>query len=621
MKSDTKKYSLKVCTLLSLVLISSCTKLEKVSSVSTGYVTEIKSNTVEVSGTIIDLGEGATGYGFCYGKTPNVTFANNNTMLGIPKEVGVFRDNFTGLEEGTKYYYKAYLSNGTVTVFGKELSFTTFKASLPSLFTKSICSITSTCAGSGGGVMTDGGAEIVVCGVCWSLNEDPSVNDAHTSDTIKQGIFSSSMTGLLPFKSYFVRAYAANYEGVAYGNQVEFITKADIPKVITVAPEMITSTTAVSGGNVLDDQGSVVVNRGVCYNESGNPCALDTKTSDGSGIGAFTSSLEGLTPNTSYFVRAYAVNSIDTAYGTILQFSTPDLPSVSTVTVSNITVSTASAGGNISSDGGSVITGRGVCWSTANNPDISDYNTTDGSGTGSFSSTLTGLFPGTKYFVRAYATNTSGTIYGDELTFTTLNSSSAVPSSTISNVTNVSNTSVTVSGAVLANGNYTTVVFEYGVSGQFPYSVSAVPNIISGASITMINAELKELTPGALYSVRIKAINTAGTSFSNILTFITTQMPFAETKAATSITKNSAKLNGSVNPYNASATVTFEYGLTISYGFKVTAGQSPVTGSTVSDVNASIYGLSSDHTYHFRIMAVSSGGTTYGEDKTFKTSK
>jgi hypothetical protein len=96
------------------------------------------------------------------------------------------------------------------------------------------------------------------------------------------------------------------------------------------------------------------------------------------------------------------------------------IPSIITDTITEIGETTATGGGEVTSDGGSAVTGRGVCWSTTSNPTIADSYTTDGSGTGVFVSSLTGLTPYTLYYVRAYATNSIGTAYGNEVSFTTL---------------------------------------------------------------------------------------------------------------------------------------------------------------------------------------------------------
>jgi hypothetical protein len=95
-------------------------------------------------------------------------------------------------------------------------------------------------------------------------------------------------------------------------------------------------------------------------------------------------------------------------------------PTVTTASITDITQTTASGGGNATNNGGATVTARGICWSLNTNPSLTDDFTTDGSGTGSFTSSLTGLNSNTEYFVRAYATNSEGTAYGDAVSFTTL---------------------------------------------------------------------------------------------------------------------------------------------------------------------------------------------------------
>ena len=98
----------------------------------------------------------------------------------------------------------------------------------------------------------------------------------------------------------------------------------------------------------------------------------------------------------------------------------PYLPTITTTSITSITNSSAITGGSISSDGGSSIISRGVCWNTLGNPTINDSKTTDGSGVGSFSSNINGLASGTTYYVKSYATNSTGTSYGNQLVFTTI---------------------------------------------------------------------------------------------------------------------------------------------------------------------------------------------------------
>jgi len=195
-----------------------------------------------------------------------------------------------------------------------------------------------------------------------------------------------------------------------------------IPTVTTTAITNILPTAATGGGNVSSDGGAYVTVRGICWSTSPGPTTAGIHTTDGSGTGTFISSLSGLTSGTTYYVRAYAINSAGAGYGEEVMFISGQgatLPVVTTAALTNITVITATSGGNVTSDGGATVNSRGVCWNTSPNPTDEHY-TTDGYGTGPFVSNLYGLTSGTTYYVRAYARNSIGTAYGNEITFTTL---------------------------------------------------------------------------------------------------------------------------------------------------------------------------------------------------------
>jgi len=184
----------------------------------------------------------------------------------------------------------------------------------------------------------------------------------------------------------------------------------------------VTATTALCGGYVTDDGGATVTARGVCWSTSQNPTISDSHTTDGTGTGSFTSNITGLNGLTKYYVRAYATNSVGTTYGNQVSFTTTEaLPVVTTSAVSNITLDNstinATCGGNVTDEGASAVTARGVCWSTSSNPTTAGSHTTDGNGLGSFTSTITGLTSGTTYYVRAYATSSAGTVYGNQVSF------------------------------------------------------------------------------------------------------------------------------------------------------------------------------------------------------------
>ena len=262
-------------------------------------------------------------------------------------------------------------------------------------------------------ITTDGG-------VTWnSIGVVNTVPDTYTQYTYNLSSYAGQNVGVSIICNS-INAYYLCVDDILWTYNVGSFS---IPTVTTTAVSSITANTAVSGGNVTSDGGAPVTSRGVCWSTSTNPTTSNSTTIDGSGIGVFSSSLTGLVVNTTYFVRAYATNSQGTAYGNVVSFTTivgASIPTVTTTAVSSITANTAVSGGNVTSDGGAPVTSRGVCWSTSTNPTTSNSTTIDGSGIGVFSSSLTGLVVNTTYFVRAYATNSQGTAYGNVVSFTTI---------------------------------------------------------------------------------------------------------------------------------------------------------------------------------------------------------
>ena len=212
---------------------------------------------------------------------------------------------------------------------------------------------------------------------------------------------------------------------------------------------------------------------------------------------AVNANLTGLIAGTTYHFRLVAVNSDGPANGNDLIFI-PGGAAVTTSAVTSITASSATSGGNVSSDGGSAVTARGVCWSTSANPSIAGSHTTDGSGLGVFTSPITALSANTTYHVRAYATNGNGTYYGDDIQFTTLCGISTLP------------LTENFTGASLPNCWSTQVS---GTGGVDKWTVSVTTN--AGGTANEMKSTWQSVNPGTTRLIT-PPINTSGMTQLNL---------------------------------------------------------------------------------------------------------
>ena len=300
---------------------------------------------------------------------------------------------------------------------------------LPTLTTNSASDITATTATLGGNITDEGKPAYTERGVCLSsINQEPTIDDVKLStDGTGTGKFNVFVINFTANTTYYARAYAINKAGTAYGDIISFTTlvATSQPVLTTASASNITATTATLGGNITNVGVPAYTERGVCYSTSQNPTTANNKTQvTGSGTGSFSANVSSLTANTTYYVRAYAINPQRTTYGTQVSFTTlAIMPVLTTAAAINITATTATLGGNITNAGTPAYTERGVCYSTSQNPTTANNKTpVTGSGTGSFIANVSGLAANTTYYVRAYAINSAGTAYGAaQVSFTTNN--------------------------------------------------------------------------------------------------------------------------------------------------------------------------------------------------------
>lgn len=592
-------------------------------------VSNITSNSVTGSANV--TGDGITDRGMVYGLMTSPTIAGDKSSSGTGE--GDFTVALTGLIEETTYFARAYATNSSGTEYGDEVTFMTL-APLPTLATvttDAISEVTSNTATGGGNITSSGNLDITQHGIVWGISTEPTINlSTKTQQGAGSNEFVSSMTGLTSSTEYFVRAYATNSEGTAYGDEVIFETLAptlSAPTVTTEEISDITSSSAIGGGEVTSDGNTTITVRGVVWSTTNEPTIdLSTKTTDGASVGIFTSLIDGLSPTTTYFVRAYAINSQGTAYGNETSFTTTEievtLPTVTTAIVTVISHEGATGGGDVTSDGNGAVTARGIVWSTSSDPTIDlSTKTSNGTGTGVFTSDISGLNPSTQYFVRAYATNSAGTAYGSELSFTT---EAVIELATITTASISSTTSITASsgGDVTSNGGGTITARGVVWGTSTSPDISLMTKTTDGTGTGTFTSAITGLSPSTEYFVRAYATNSAGTAYGDELTFLTLSppvLPTITTAAITNINSTIATGGGEVTS-DGNAEVTAR-GIvwsqtanpTISSSGKTTDGTG--TGSFTSSLSA----LTAEVTYFVRAYATNSEGTAYGSEVSFTT--
>jgi hypothetical protein len=396
----------------------------------------------------------------------------------------------------------------------------------PTISTQAVTVIDATSATGNGNITSMGSPNPSQHGVCWNITGTPTTADSCTTEGAASatGAFTSPISGLIANTSYYVRAYAINSAGKAYGNQVSFTTLPQLPIVTTQTVTVITATSATGNGNITSMGSPNPTQHGVCWNTTGTPTTADSCTTEGpaSATGAFTSPVSSLSANTSYYVRAYAINSAGTTYGGQVSFTTlSQLPTMTTQEVTAISATSATGNGNITSMGSPNPTQHGICWNTAGTPTTADNSTTEGaaSATGAFTSSITGLTANTSYYVRAYAINSAGTTYGDQVSFTAL---AHLPTVTTQAVTAITATSATGNGNItsLSSPNPT----EHGVCWNATGTPTLSDSCTAEGAATATGAfpsAVKGLSSSTAYYLRAYVTNNSGTAYGNEVSFKT----------------------------------------------------------------------------------------------------
>lgn len=348
----------------------------------------------------------------------------------------------------------------------------------------------------------------------------------------------------------------------------------------------------------------------------GSTTPLQTQT--GNTIRAMTANISGLSASHVYHFRMVAQNGGGTSFGgdrTFTTLSATGAPVVITNPATLIASSSAMLTGSVDPHG--LATNIYFQFGTTTSYGLTTPSQSRiGNTYLNITANISSLTPGTVYHFRMVATNSAGTTFAGDRTFSTL-SAIGSPVVTTDPASFIASFSATLHSSVDPHGLPTSVYFQYGDTTS--YGLTTSPQSHSGNTYLNVSANVSSLTASTTYHFRVIASNSAGTIMGSDRTFTTlsaTGAPVVSTSAASNVT-TSATLNGSLDPHGLATAVSYQYGSTTSYGHTISIQNQ--TGNTYRNIPGNISGLTTHTTYHFRIVATNSGGTRFGSDRTFTT--
>lgn len=566
--------------------------------------------------------------GFVYNINHNPTTDDSKVIVSGTSE-GEYSSDVDGLVVGNIYYVRAFATNAQGTAYGEEVE-VDFGELKPQVTTGEASNI-NLAAGTAtlnGTIVSVGDPAYTERGFVYATVHNPTVEE--NADTKKvvpgtdSGAFSINVSGLVLNTLYYVRAYATNSQGTVYGLEKELDMTGTLPVVTTAAVSGISieSGTATFKGTIEELGDPAYTERGFVYGLTHNPTIDDTKRIvSGNASGVFSANISELVRNKIYYIRAYATNAVGTSYGeeVVLDF-TAVMPVVNTsaVTAKNIGAGTATFNGTIVSVGDPSYTERGFVYALTHSPTIDDTKkVASGTGTGTFSANVTGLSVNKIYYIRAYATNVEGTVYGTEVL---ADFSAIMPVVNTSAVTarNIGAGSATFNGTIVSIGDpeYTERGFAYGITHN--PTIDGTKKVVSGNGTGAFSANVTGLAMNNIYYVRAYAKNTVDTVYgTEVSVDFSAIMPVVTTSAATSInlTAGTATLNGKIDSIGDPAYTErgFAYGPvhnpTIEDNTKKIAD-----GTGTGDFSANVSGFVLNNIYYIRAYAKNSHGVSYGSE-------
>ena len=503
----------------------------------------------------------------------------------------------------------------------------------PTVTTKTASAVTETSATLNATVDPNGG-EVTQCEFEYGDTESygstvpcTASPDSGTSPVTVSG----AVSGLAAGVTYYYRVVSTNAGGTSYGANTSFVTLTSLepsPTVVTQTASAVLQTQATLNATV-NPNGTTVSECKFEYGPTeayGSIIACASQPGSGSSPVAVSATISALSESATYHYRIVATNGGGTNVGSDHVLVTlPEAPNVTTKPASFVAQKAATLNATVNPNGAETTKctfefgpteSYGSQVPCASSPGASKSPV-------AVSATISGLAERSTYHYRIVARNAGGTSYGADRSFTTL--SGAQPAKvTTTSATSVTQTTATLNATVNPSGTEVTQCkFEYGTTESYGSSIACSTSPGSGSGAVPVSASVDGLSESTTYHYRIVATNLGGTSYGadqTLMTLSSTSPPSVVTRAASSVTQTTAMLNGTVNPNGSTVNeCKFEYGPSEAYGSAVGCSFSPGSGAAPVSVTASLGGLTENGTFHYRIVARSSGGTSYGSDRSLTT--
>lgn len=268
----------------------------------------------DIQGALMAVGNMAVdSCGICLATTSNPTVDDRCQCVAL-SQTGLFEFTFDSLQPGTTYHVRAFAKGAAGVGYGSDTVFRTLALQEPAVTTRTPYSIAATLFRTGGAIVSDGGLPVTACGVCCGTASQPTLDGSHVQAVLRADTFACVVNGLSPSSTYYVRAYAVNGSGVAYGEEYTVTTTAPMPPMVDFDDIYESSASSMTAkGTVVSDGGASVTETGFCWGTT--PAPTIDNASHVQANATFTASVTGLAPNTVYYIRPYAVNALGVGYG------------------------------------------------------------------------------------------------------------------------------------------------------------------------------------------------------------------------------------------------------------------------------------------------------------------